>query len=127
MLIEADAAPAISSQAQSGRSDVDPGGIAETHLQIQAGWISLLWKRARNPVGAIVIAAQIDIGSSDTHSENWPESLQAGQGIKADRDAVDLGGRPVQWALANLYGAHTQSVQTEAAIAADADGVAEGL
>ena len=87
----------------------------------------MLWKRARNPVGAIVIAAQIDIGSSDTHSENWPESLQAGQGIKADRDAVDLGGRPVQWALANLYGANTQSVQTEAAIAADADGWPRGF
>ena len=36
--------------------DLDPGGVAETHLQIQAGWVALLWEGSWNPVTALVIA-----------------------------------------------------------------------
>ena len=56
VLIKTDAGPTSSCQAETRRVDLDPGGVAETHLQIQAGWVALLWEGSWNPVTALVIA-----------------------------------------------------------------------
>ena len=55
VLIKSDAAPTSSCQAETRGVDLDPGGVAETHLQIQAGWVALLWEGSWNPVSALII------------------------------------------------------------------------
>tara|TARA_B100001121_G_scaffold276873_1_gene266456 strand:+ start:933 stop:1484 length:552 start_codon:yes stop_codon:yes gene_type:complete len=127
VFIQADPAPAVCCQAESGGSDPDPGGIAEANLEIEFGWIALLRQGARDPVGTLVVATQIEMHSPDAHSQHRSQPLKAEQGIDSDADALNGCARLITGASAHLHGTKGDSQRSQTAVTTKADGMSKGL
>lgn len=127
VLIQTEIAPARGGQAESCWSDPNPGRIGETYIDIQAGRGIALWERTWHPVSAIGIPAQIKVGSPNPHREHRPQPLQAGQRVETNAEALNPGTRLIKGSFAELNRSQCNSLQTQTAIAAHADGMAEGV